>query len=49
METIEYDVNDGLAVITLNRPDKMNALNARMRIELLEAFTDLRDRDDVRA
>ena len=47
--TILYDVLDGVATITLNRPDKLNAFNARMMVELIEAF-DLTDgADEVRA
>jgi 2-(1,2-epoxy-1,2-dihydrophenyl)acetyl-CoA isomerase len=36
-QTILYDLTDGQAVITLNRPEVMNALNAQMRAELLDA------------
>lgn len=36
-ETITYDVTDGLALITLNRPQVMNALSTQLRAELLDA------------
>ncbi len=36
-QTIRLDIEDNLAVLTLNRPDVMNALNALMRAELLHA------------
>jgi 2-(1,2-epoxy-1,2-dihydrophenyl)acetyl-CoA isomerase len=38
-ETILFDEADGIAVITLNRPEVMNALNTRMRAEITEAVT----------
>jgi len=48
-ETIRVDVAHGVATITLNRPEKMNAFNVRMMHELIEAF-DRTDADDsVRA
>ncbi len=37
-ETILYDAADGIATITLNRPDKMNAYTATMGREIVEAF-----------
>ena len=30
-ETLLYVVDDGVAVITLNRPDRLNAFTAQMR------------------
>lgn len=36
-ETLTLDVTDGVAVIQLNRPSVMNALNAQMRAEITEA------------
>lgn len=36
-DCIEYRQDDGLAVITLNRPDVMNALTSQLRAEMLEA------------
>jgi enoyl-CoA hydratase/carnithine racemase len=48
-ETILYDVTDGIATITLNRPDRLNAFNGTMSKEIIAAF-DLTDADDdVRA
>ncbi len=45
-ETILYDVEDGIATITLNRPDRMNAMTSRMTQDLLRAY-DAVDADDA--
>jgi 2-(1,2-epoxy-1,2-dihydrophenyl)acetyl-CoA isomerase len=47
--TIRVEVADGVATITLARPDSLNALNATMRRELLAAFKALGRDAHVRA
>src|SRR5665213_3244014 len=44
-ETIKYEVAEQILTITLNRPDKLNAFNAAMQREMIEAF-DAADKDD---
>ena len=39
-ETIQYEVSDKVAEITLDRPDERNALTGTMMTELLEALTE---------
>ncbi|HYM52684.1 MAG TPA: enoyl-CoA hydratase-related protein [Candidatus Dormibacteraeota bacterium] len=48
-QTIRVEIGDGVATITLNRPDSLNALNAPMRKELLSALKAARRDDAVRA
>ena len=38
METIRIEVSGGVRTVTLNRPEVLNAINARMHDELEEAF-----------
>lgn len=45
-ETLQYAVEDGIATVTLNRPEKMNAFTPRMRDDLIAAF-DATDADDA--
>ena len=48
-DTLLYDVADGVATVTLNRPDRLNAVNTTVIQELVQAF-DAADGDDgVRA
>lgn len=46
-QAITLDITDDVAVITLNRPDVMNALNSQMRIEITHAVLHAQDRARV--
>ena len=48
-ETILYEVSEQILTITLNRPDKLNAFNATMMRELIEALDAADADDDIRA
>jgi enoyl-CoA hydratase/carnithine racemase len=48
-ETILYSVEDGVATVTLNRPDVFNAMNLQMTDELIAVFDEIDRDDDVRA
>jgi enoyl-CoA hydratase/carnithine racemase len=47
-EAIRYELADGIATITLNRPAVHNAMNERMREELTACFGELARSDDAR-
>ena len=42
MTDILFDVGQGVATVTLNRPDVLNAQNTAMRLDLVNAFSRLR-------
>ncbi|MBU1168487.1 MAG: enoyl-CoA hydratase/isomerase family protein [Proteobacteria bacterium] len=46
-ETIIYKISGPVCTITLNRPEKYNAINRQMAAELLDAFRAVRDVPDV--
>ena len=46
---IIYTVAEGVATITLNRPDKLNSFDRAMALETIEALDQARDDDAVRA
>src|SRR5439155_752884 len=47
-EAIRYELADGVATITLNRPEVHNAMNEKMREELTACFGDIAQNADVR-
>ncbi|WP_432007812.1 enoyl-CoA hydratase/isomerase family protein [Streptomyces parvus] len=47
--TVLYDVSEGLATITLNRPDAMNALNTAAKVALRDALLEASADPAVRA
>ena len=48
-KAVRYEAKDDIALITLDRPDVLNAMNTQMRTELLEIFTRLKTDDAVKA
>lgn len=47
MEAVDYRVEDRIAYLVMNRPDKKNAINRQMRQGLYTALLDIRDNPDV--
>lgn len=48
-ETLRYEVAEGVATVTLNRPDRLNAVNPTVIRELVEAFDRADGDDGIRA
>jgi enoyl-CoA hydratase/carnithine racemase len=48
-EQITYEVHDGVATVTLNRPEKLNAMTAQMGSEMGDAMAEADGDDAVRA
>ncbi len=46
--TLIFDVTDGMATITLNRPKSLNALNAELLHELRELLEHVSENEDIR-
>ena len=47
-ETITVEIENKIAVLTINRPDKLNALSSQVHIEGVAALDQLRANDNVR-
>ncbi|MCW2652752.1 MAG: Enoyl-CoA hydratase/isomerase [Mycobacterium sp.] len=48
LQTIEFEVSDHVATVTLNRPERMNSFTERMANELVAVWGRVRDDDDIR-
>lgn len=48
-ETVRYEVRDHTAIVTLNRPERMNAIIPQLRADVVNAFREADADDDVRA
>ena len=48
LTTVKYDKSDQIAYVTLNRPDKLNAMNADMHRELGEIWQDFQNDNSLR-
>jgi len=46
---IKLSVEDGIGIITMNRPKQLNALNSVMMLEMLQALTALENDPAVKA
>lgn len=47
-ETIIYEEKDGIAIITLNRPQSLNAINTKLAQEFEEVVVKVSEDDDIR-
>lgn len=47
-EVLAFNTDGATAILTLNRPEKLNALSPDLRDALTEALAEVRDRDEIR-
>jgi 2-(1,2-epoxy-1,2-dihydrophenyl)acetyl-CoA isomerase len=48
-ETIKFDVANGLATVMLNRPERLNAFNRQLLVDLKSAWAKIADDKNIRA
>ena len=48
MNTVKLDVQDHIALVTLNRPEALNAFNIEMRREMADLWRQFEQTDDIR-
>ncbi|MFP4573316.1 MAG: enoyl-CoA hydratase/isomerase family protein [Desulfobacterales bacterium] len=47
-ETLLYEKEDGVGIVTLNRPERLNALSFKLREELMSVFGEMEKDDEVK-
>ena len=47
-KTLLYQKKDGIGIVTLNRPEALNALNSNIYTDLYDVFEDIENDDEVR-
>ncbi len=47
-DVLLYEKKDRVVTMTLNRPQRMNAINKQMHYDMLDALTDVKKDDSVR-
>lgn len=47
--SVEVSIEQGVAIVTMNRPERKNAITMAMRRDFQEVFQQLQDDDDIRA
>ena len=48
-DIVLFQLDEGVGVVTLNRPERLNAINWEMAVQLINLFRNLRLNDDVRS
>ena len=46
-KTLQVDIEDNIATVTINRPEKLNALNAQVMTDLNNVFDELKNNEQV--
>ena len=48
LENVKVDIEDGVAWVSLNRPEKRNAMSPAMHFEMVEVLKELAEESAVR-
>jgi 2-(1,2-epoxy-1,2-dihydrophenyl)acetyl-CoA isomerase len=47
-EIVKFEIDEGVGVVTLNRPERLNAINWEMAVQLVDLFREMKLNDEVR-